>query len=138
MKLMYLSLFALLALVVNATADEPKSNGYANAQVVRNIMERHDQSGVPNKEIVIGTASFPAGSSIGFHTHPGDESGFVLSGSIILKTQGQPDRILKAGDSFFNPRGAIHSVVALPTGEGGVAVSSWIVDKGQPLATSVP
>jgi quercetin dioxygenase-like cupin family protein len=127
-----------LALVVNATADEPKANGYAKAQVVRNIMERHDQSGVPDKEIVIGTASFPPGSSIGFHTHPGDESGYVLSGSIILKTQGQPDRVLKAGDSFFNPRGAIHSVVALPTGEGGVAVSSWIVDKGQRLATPVP
>jgi quercetin dioxygenase-like cupin family protein len=134
MKLMYVSLFAVLALVVNAAADEPK----ANAQVVRNIMERHDQSGVPDKEIVIGTASFPAGSSIGFHTHPGDESGYVLSGSIILKTQGKPDRVLKAGDSFFNPRGAIHSVLALSNGEGGVAVSNWIVDKGQPLATSVP
>jgi quercetin dioxygenase-like cupin family protein len=138
MKLIYLSLFALLALVVNASADEPNATVYANAQVVRNIMERHDQSGVPNKEIVIGTASFPAGSSIGFHTHPGDESGYVLSGSIILKTQGQPDRVLKAGDSFFNPRGAVHSVLALANGEGGVAVSSWIVDKGQPLATAVP
>jgi quercetin dioxygenase-like cupin family protein len=138
MKLMYVSLFALLALVINATADEPTANASANAQVVRNIMERHDQSGVPDKEIVIGTASFPAGSSIGFHTHPGDESGYVLSGSIILKTQGKPDRVLKAGDSFFNPRGAIHSVVALPNGEGGVAVSNWIVDKGQPLATPIP
>jgi quercetin dioxygenase-like cupin family protein len=134
MKLMQISLIAIAILSVNATADEAK----APAQVVRNIMERHDQSGVPGKEIVIGTATLPAGSSIGFHTHPGDESGYVLKGSVILKTQGQPDRVLKAGDSFFIPRGAVHSVVALPNGEGGVAVSSWIVDKGQPLATPVP
>jgi quercetin dioxygenase-like cupin family protein len=57
---------------------------------------------------------------------------------LILKTRGQPDRALKAGDSFFNPRGAVHSLVAAPGGEGGVAVSTWIVDKGQPLATMVP
>jgi quercetin dioxygenase-like cupin family protein len=139
MKLIYVSLIAVGALAagtgtVGANAEESKSA----ARVERNIMERHDQSGVPGKEIVIGTASFPAGSSIGFHTHPGDESGYVMKGSILLKTQGQPDRVLKAGDSFFNARGAVHSVVALPTGEGGVAVSSWIVDKGQPLATPVP
>jgi quercetin dioxygenase-like cupin family protein len=134
MKLIYIALIAILGLSLNAAADESKQP----TQVVRNILERHDQSGVAGKEIVTGTANFPAGSSIGFHTHPGDESGYVLKGSIILKTQGQPDRVLKAGDSFFNPRGAVHSVVALPNGEGGMAVSSWIVDKGQPLATPVP
>jgi quercetin dioxygenase-like cupin family protein len=46
--------------------------------------------------------------------------------------------VLKAGDSFFNPRGAVHSVAAAPGDEGATAVSAWIVDKGQPLATPVP
>jgi quercetin dioxygenase-like cupin family protein len=46
--------------------------------------------------------------------------------------------VLKAGDSFFNPRGAIHSVMAPADGDGATAVSTWIVDKGQPLATPVP
>jgi quercetin dioxygenase-like cupin family protein len=104
---------------------------------VRTILERHDQSGVADKEIVIGTATLPAGSGIGYHTHPGDEAGYVLKGNLILKTKGQPDRALKAGDSFFNPRGAVHSLVAAPGPDGGMAVSSWIIDKGQPLATSV-
>ncbi len=56
----------------------------------------------------------------------------------MLKVQGQPDRMLKAGDSFFNPRGAVHSLIAAPGGDGGTAVSTWIIDKGQPLATPVP
>jgi quercetin dioxygenase-like cupin family protein len=30
----------------------------------------------------------------------------VLKGTLTLKVQGQPDRTLKAGDSFFNPRDA--------------------------------
>lgn len=134
MKLLHLSLMAITALSLNAAADEPK----AGPQPVRNIMERHDQSGVPGKEIVIGTATLPPGSGIGYHTHPGDEAGYVLKGNLILKTQGQPDRALKAGDSFFNPRGAVHSLVVAPGSDGGMAVSSWIVDKGVPMATPVP
>jgi quercetin dioxygenase-like cupin family protein len=132
MKLAQLSLLAIAALSLNAAADEPK----AGPQAVRTILERHDQSGVAGKEIVIGTATLPAGSVIGFHTHPGDESGYVLKGTLILKVQGQPDRILKAGESFFNPRGAVHSV--MPSGGEAMAVSSWIIDKGQPLATPAP
>jgi len=62
----------------------------------------------------------------------------VLKGNLILKIRGQPDRLLKAGDSFFNPRGTVHSVVAAPGGDGGTAVSAWIIDKGQPLATPAP
>jgi len=134
MKLIHFALITVIALTVNAAADEPK----ASAQPVRTIFERHDQSGVPGKEIVIGSAMLPPGTSIGYHTHPGDEAGYVLKGTLILKTRGQPDRLLKAGDSFFNPRGAVHSLVAAPGDDGGTAVSAWIVDKGQPLATPVP
>jgi len=134
MKLIHSALIAVVALTVNAAADEPK----ASAQPVRTLFERHDQSGVPGKEIVIGSAMLPAGTAIGYHTHPGDEAGYVLKGTLILKTRGQPDRLLKAGDSFFNPRGAVHSLVAAPGGDGGTAVSAWIVDKGQPLATPAP
>src|SRR5271168_4690349 len=112
MKLVPASLIAIAVLSLNATADETP------AQAVRNILEHHDQSGVPGKEIVIGTATLPPGAVIGYHTHPGDEAGYVLKGNLILKTQGQPDRTLKAGDSFFNPRGAVHSVMTPADGDG--------------------
>jgi quercetin dioxygenase-like cupin family protein len=103
----------------------------------RTILDQHDQSNVPDKVIVIGTAELPAGTVVGWHVHPGDESGYVLKGNLILKTRGQPDRVLKAGDHFFNPRGAVHSLAAAPGGDGGVALSTWIVDKGKPLAEPV-
>jgi quercetin dioxygenase-like cupin family protein len=134
MKLVPASLLAIAMLSLNATADDPKPAG----QPVRNVIEHHDQSGVPGKEIVIGTATLPPASVIGYHTHPGDEAGYVIKGNLILKTQGQPDRPLKPGDSFFNPRGAVHSLVVAPGSDGGLAVSAWIVDKGEPMATPVP
>jgi quercetin dioxygenase-like cupin family protein len=134
MKPMYLKLYFLLALVavaIGTAADVPSGA----AQPVRTILERHDQSGVPGKEIVIGSAMLPPGTAVGYHTHPGDEIGYVLKGELTLKTRGQPDRALKAGDSFFNPRGAVHSVTTVA---GGTAVSTWIIDKDQPLATPAP
>jgi quercetin dioxygenase-like cupin family protein len=110
--------------------------GEITATPVRSILARHDQSGVPGKEIVLGTAALPAGSAIGFHVHSGDESGYVLKGTLTLKVKGQPDRTLQTGDFFFNPRGSIHSLVATADAGGGIAVSTWIVDKDRPLATS--
>lgn len=103
----------------------------------RTILDRHDQDGVPGKEIVLGTAEFPKGAAIGWHTHSGDEVGYVLRGNLVLKTRGQPDRALKAGDYFFNAKGAIHMLQAGPDSDGGAVVSTWVVDKGKPLADPV-
>jgi quercetin dioxygenase-like cupin family protein len=122
-----------LGLLTLTVAAQTANNSPA---VVRSIPQKHDQTGVSNKEIVTGAATFPPGSSIGFHTHPGDEAGFVSQGSIILRTRGEPDRNLGAGQTFFNVRGAVHSVVAGP--EGAIVVSTWIVDKGVPILAPVP
>jgi len=132
MRITVLVLFAGIGLATSAAADDAKSV----PQAVRNVLEKHDQSGVDNKEIVIGTATLPVGSSIGFHTHPGDETGYVTKGSVILKTKGQPDRTIVAGQSFFNARGAVHSVVA--GADGATVVSTWIVDKGVPMSPPAP
>ena len=112
------------------------AGGVSGLPVTKTILQRNIQSGVPGKEIVIGTASFPTGAVIGFHTHPGDEAGYVIRGTITLKTRGEADKTLLAGASFFNASGAIHSVIA---GSGGATlVSTWIVDVGAPIATEVP
>ena len=122
-----------MALSLTSMADEVKP------QPKRDILGAStDQSGIADKEIVAGTALIPAGTAVGFHTHPGDEIGYVLKGTLTLKTKGQADRVLRAGDSFFNVRGAVHSVAAEPGEEGGTVVSTWIVDKGAPLATPAP
>lgn len=103
----------------------------------RTILERNDQTSVAGKEVVLGTAELPAGGTSGWHTHPGDESGYVLSGELVLKVSGEPDRNLKGGDHFFNPAGVPHELSAALGSSGGVALSTWIVDKGVPMASPV-
>ena len=131
--------FAALVMGMTVVAGGTASQDAASTapQPTRAILDKHDQSGVPGKEIVIGTAELPAGAVIGWHVHDGDESGYVLRGDLVLKTRGKPDRELKAGDHFFNARGAVHSLAAAPGSEGGTALSTWIVDKGKPLAEPV-
>ena len=126
----------ILSMSLYAFADAPGSA--PGSAPVRTILERHEQTAVAGKEIVLGTALLPAGSAIGFHTHPGDEVGYVLKGPLVLKKKGKPDRILKTGDTFFNARGEVHSLATQPGSEGGMAVSTWIVDQGQPLSTPAP
>lgn len=104
------------------------------AAPVRTILKRHALSGVAGKEVILGTAELPTGATIGWHTHRGEEAGYVLRGSLLLRVRGQPDRLLKAGDHFINPKGYEHTVSTAADGEGALVVSTWIVDADQPLA----
>jgi quercetin dioxygenase-like cupin family protein len=124
---------AVSALVVGATLSLSSTAQDAKPGVTRMLFEPHDQSGVAGKEIVTGTVTLAPGAEVAFHTHPGDEAGYVIQGSVIWKVRGQPDKTLHAGDSFFNPRGSVHSLVGADT--GGREFSAWIVDKGKPLSS---
>ena len=85
---------------------------------------------------------FPAGYHIvtvvnaGRHTHPGVDTGYVLSGSGTLMVEGQPDRQLKAGDSYAVPAGVPHDVKTGP--DGFKLVAAYIVEKGKAVATPAP
>lgn len=83
---------------------------------------------------VTGLAEVAPGHASGMHTHPGIETGYVLDGEVLMIVEGQPDRTLKAGDSFVIPPGAKHDVKSI----GSVpakAVSVFVVDKSKPLAS---
>jgi len=45
------------------------------------------------------------------HRHPGHHTfGYVVQGTYELGINNQPTRMLKAGDTFYEPPGALHSV----------------------------
>ena len=82
-----------------------------------------------------GLAEILPGHASGPHTHPGVELGYLLEGEVVMSVEGEPDRTLKAGDSFVIPAGAIHdvkSVGSVPTR----AVSVFVIDKTKPFVTS--
>jgi quercetin dioxygenase-like cupin family protein len=87
-------------------------------------------------ETVIGIAEIAPNVNIGRHTHPGVEAGYVIEGELVLMVAGQPDKPLKAGDSYQMPPGAAHDAKSGP--QGAKVLATYVVEKGKPLATPAP
>ena len=104
--------------------------------IKRNLLQRTD---VPAGayETVLGAAEIPGNTaSIGRHTHFGVEMGTLLEGEATLSVEGQPDRVMKAGDSYLIPAGVPHDAHTGAATAKLIAV--YVVEKGKPLATPAP
>ena len=86
---------------------------------------------------VSGIAEVPPGGSAGRHTHPGIEIGYVLEGEADLIVEGQPDRLLWAGDSYAIPAGVAHDAKVRGDKPAKV-IAVYVVDKTKPLASPAP
>ena len=92
---------------------------------------------IPAYNTIMDIVQIPSGGGPGPHTHPGIETGYVLEGELDLSIAGQPDRHLKAGDSYSIPANTVHN----PKAEGVNALkllAVFVLDPNQPFSTSVP
>lgn len=46
------------------------------------------------------------------HTHPCAVVGYVVSGTLRTRIEGQPEAVYTAGQSFYEPPGAVHQISA--------------------------
>ena len=98
-------------------------------------LQRQDLS-AKDREAVLARGEFAAGAAVPKHTHPGEEIGYILSGELVIEIDGQPAKTLKAGDTFFIPAGQVHSGKN-PGKTAATVLSTYVVEKGKPLATPV-
>jgi len=131
-----LSAAAMLACTHPAPAPQaaPAAAGAATAPPIKRIpLQRFDVPGTAY-ETVIGIAEIAPSVSIGRHTHPGPESGYVIEGSFELLIDGQAPRTLRAGDSYQVPARTIHD--ARSGAAGAKVIATYVVEKGQPLSSA--
>jgi quercetin dioxygenase-like cupin family protein len=121
--------------VGSANAQPLPTLGTAAPSIRRIPLQKFDVPGTAF-ETVIGIAEIAPNASIGRHTHPGVESGYVLEGELTLIVEGQPEKTLKVGESYVVPNGAVHDARTGPA--GGKVIASYVVEKGKPLATPAP
>src|SRR5262245_16632333 len=73
------------------------------------------------------------------HRHPGSVWVYVTEGVARLGLAGEPVREVKAGESFFEPVGAVHTVGSSASAtEPATAIAVMIVPDGAPLASAEP
>ncbi|MBT2502843.1 cupin domain-containing protein [Curtobacterium sp. ISL-83] len=97
---------------------------------------QREHSSTPGREIVQVLTIIPVGVSSGWHTHPGEEVGYILDGNVEMSIQGRPTLHLRRGHAFFIPPGTPHN--ALDVGpEVGRMLSTYIVAEDEALASFV-
>jgi quercetin dioxygenase-like cupin family protein len=91
-------------------------------------------SSIPGREIVQVLTSIPAGVSSGWHTHPGEEVGYIVAGTVEMRIRGRDTLTLHAGDGFLIPPGTPHDARDVGPGTGQM-LSTYLVEAGRPLVT---
>ena len=118
-----------------ATTAVGEANAQMPAGIKRTILSKTD---MPDGKYValLAEVEIDAGVAVPRHTHPGIESAYCLDGSAQLSIKGQPDRMVKQGDSFQVPTETVHS--AKIGDRPFKLVVTYTVEKDKPLATVVP
>ncbi|THG32469.1 cupin domain-containing protein [Glaciibacter flavus] len=97
---------------------------------------QHRTSSLPGRDIVQVLTEIPAGVESGWHTHPGEEVGYILAGTVEMRIEGQPTLTLHTGDAILMPPGTAHNARDLGP-DTGPTLSTYIVEPDEPLASFV-
>ena len=72
------------------------------------------------------------------HRHPGPVLGYVAEGQLAFAINNEPEQIVPAGKTFFEPAGAVHSTHGSARTDGPTRVLVFmLVPTGSPLAAPV-
>ena len=104
--------------------------------LTRTVVGRADVS-VPGREAIVARVELAPGALAARHTHPGDEISYVAEGQVELLLDGQPPRVIKAGESFVVPAGTVHAAHNA-TDAPVRLIGVYVLEKGKPLATPAP
>lgn len=81
----------------------------------------------------------PGGPGLPPHRHSGPVFGYVLGGEIIFEVEGEPERVIKAGEAFWEPGGDV-----IHYQDGNNLADAWsrfvvvmMMVPGQPMLTLV-
>ena len=115
-------------------AASPQPPRDALASKLKRTEIQHSPSSIPGRDIVQVLTEIPVGVESGWHTHPGEEVGYIVTGTVEMAIDGRATLTLHAGDGFLIPPRTPHNARDVGPGTGQM-LSTYIVEAGQPLAS---
>jgi len=118
---------ALLPAALDAQTPAPRPGGE---------LARHALTGpLEGFEVVLVELNNEAGRGSGpAHRHPGPVLGYVVDGQLRFAIDNQPERVVPAGGTFFEPFGAVHTTGGSAKADAPARFLAFmIVPKGSPL-----
>jgi quercetin dioxygenase-like cupin family protein len=130
---------AVATFVITGLASAQQPPGTATpppmAPIKRTILQRADVPGT-NLEIIYAALEVSAGFRAGRHNHPGVVMAQIVDGEFWLQRDGQPEEVLRAGESFTLPDRAVHNEGS--TDRPVKLNVVYVVEKGKPLISPAP
>lgn len=125
----------LLAVWIASTRLTPMSTQEASAPRRSGEIARYALTGpLEGFDAVLVELNFQPGVSVPEHRHPGPIIGYVVDGQMRTAINHQPDQIVPAGGTFFEPHGALHTSFSSAKPDASVhAVAVLVVPSGSPL-----
>jgi quercetin dioxygenase-like cupin family protein len=123
---------AFLVLYGSAALAQAQQAPVQPSPVKRTILQKADVPGT-NLEVIYATVEIAPGFKAGRHFHPGVVMAQIVEGEFWLALDGEPEKVIKAGETLTLGNRAIHNEGA---GDKGVKLNAvYVVEKGQPLAS---
>ena len=135
LKTIMVAIVATFAMTGMVQAQQLPAAANQTANIKRTPLQKFDVPGT-NLETVIAIAEIVPNVMVGKHTHPGVEGAYIVEGELTLMVDGQPAKVVKAGDSYNVPLAAPHDAKTGPN--GAKVLVTYVVEKGKPLASPAP
>jgi quercetin dioxygenase-like cupin family protein len=136
-RTLFLLSISIASMAAGAIGAKYVSAQGAAPQITRTEILRQSMSGLEGKEVVVFTADVPPGGVAPRHYHPGDETIYMLQGSLVFEPDHSQPFELKAGEVTFNPAKHIHQAKNPSSSQPAKVLNFMIAEKGQPLAIPV-
>ena len=130
-----LSALLLVAVWIASTRPGPMSTPDRSDVQPSGELARYALTGpLEGFDAVLVEVNFAPGVSAPEHRHPGFILGYVVDGQMRFGINQEPDRIVPAGSTFFEPPGALHTTFGSASPDAPVrAVVFLVVPTGSPL-----
>ncbi|MFO0847990.1 MAG: cupin domain-containing protein [Gemmataceae bacterium] len=108
---------------MTAARHDEKSHGSVKPIAARDIAEKVDGKEAKATAVEVTLEPGQAGTP---HRHPGPVLGYVLEGEYEWAIDDNESKVLKAGETFYEPAGCLHRVSKNP-GKAKTRVLAWVI-----------
>jgi len=99
--------------------------------LIRTDLQRQDLS-IPGREVIQNRVDIETAAPPIRHWHPGEEIIYVLERKLEYEIDGEPGRIVSAGEALTVPAERVHSVRNVGDGTA-TELATYVVEKDRPL-----
>jgi len=107
----------------------------ATTLAARDIVEKLDGK---EAKVTFQEVTLEAGQADVPHRHAGPVVGYVLEGEFEWAIDDQPARVLKVGETFYEPTGCLHRVAKNPAATGKTRVLAVVLHPRDAKQVTIP